>query len=50
LQFLFGVVVMNEPMPPERWVGFSLVWIALVILSADGLRHRRDRVHSPAGH
>ncbi len=50
LQFLFGVVVMNEPMPPERWVGFSLVWIALVFLSADGLRHRRDRVHSPAGH
>ena len=43
LQFLFGVVVMNEPMPPERWVGFSLVWIALIILSADAIRRSRTR-------
>ena len=25
LQFLIGVVVLHEPMPPERWIGFVLV-------------------------
>ena len=43
LQFLFGVIVMNEPMPPERWAGFGLVWIALIILSADALARSRNR-------
>jgi chloramphenicol-sensitive protein RarD len=44
LQFLFGVVIMNEPMPPERWIGFGLVWIALIVLSADALNNRRNRL------
>jgi chloramphenicol-sensitive protein RarD len=38
--------VMGEPMPLERWIGFSLVWIGLIMLSADALRHRRDRIHN----
>jgi chloramphenicol-sensitive protein RarD len=46
LQFLFGVVLMSEPMPLERWIGFGLVWVALVILSADALRARKIRLHS----
>jgi len=44
MQFLFGVVIMGEPMPLERWIGFGLVWIALAILSVDALRHRRNRL------
>jgi chloramphenicol-sensitive protein RarD len=28
-------------MPPMRWVGFGLVWLALVILTWDGLAQRR---------
>jgi chloramphenicol-sensitive protein RarD len=48
LQFLFGVVIMSEPMPPERWMGFSLVWVALIVLSVDALRARRNRAHFPA--
>jgi len=32
LQFLFGVLWLHEAMPTERWIGFALVWIALVIL------------------
>jgi chloramphenicol-sensitive protein RarD len=28
-------------MPPARWFGFALVWVALVILTVDGLRHSR---------
>lgn len=35
LQFLLGWLVLNEAMPPERWIGFALVWVALVVLMAD---------------
>ncbi|KQV26157.1 MULTISPECIES: EamA family transporter RarD [unclassified Microcella] len=41
LQFAFGVAVMGEPMPFERWVGFGLVWLALVVLTVDAVGHRR---------
>jgi chloramphenicol-sensitive protein RarD len=37
LQFLIGVFVYDEPMPASRWVGFGLVWSALVILTVDSL-------------
>ena len=26
LQMIFGVAVLLEPMPLERWIGFALVW------------------------
>jgi rarD protein len=48
MQFTFGVAIMGEPMPLERWIGFSLVWVALIILSADALSHRRNRLLNPA--
>lgn len=35
LQFLVGWLVLNEAMPTERWIGFGLVWLALVVLTAD---------------
>ena len=41
MQFLIGTVVFGEHMPPARWFGFALVWVALVILTADGLRAGR---------
>lgn len=45
MQFLVGVFVAHEPMPPERLAGFALVWCALVVLSADGLiAGRRGRI------
>jgi len=47
LQFLFGAVVMGEDMPPERWIGFAIVWFALILLSVDALRNRRDRLPLP---
>ncbi len=43
LQFLFGVLVFHEPMPPARLVGFSLVWTALVILTVESVRHQRKQ-------
>jgi chloramphenicol-sensitive protein RarD len=47
LQFAFGVFVMHEAMPPERWAGFAIVWAALVLLTIDMLRASR-RPASPA--
>lgn len=41
IQFLVGVVVLQEPMPPERWIGFGLVWLALCVLTFDLLRGAR---------
>ena len=40
-QFLLGVFWAHEHMAGTRWVGFVLVWAALVALSADALRRRR---------
>lgn len=37
LQLLAGVVVLGEVMPLSRWVGFALVWIALIVLSVDSV-------------
>lgn len=42
LQFLIGTFIMLEAMPPERWVGFSLVWVALILLSIDMALHARS--------
>ena len=47
MQFAFGVFIMGEPMPLERWIGFALVWVALVLLSADALTSRRNRLLRP---
>jgi chloramphenicol-sensitive protein RarD len=41
LQFLFGVFIMGEPMPTERWLGFGLVWLALIVLTVDMIRTTR---------
>lgn len=42
LQFIVGVVVMHEPMPLPRLIGFALVWTGLIFLSLDSLRHARS--------
>ncbi|AWB96164.1 EamA family transporter RarD [Agromyces badenianii] len=51
IQFLVGVFVLKEPMPPERWIGFALVWVALIVLTVDllrGVRASRRVVAEPA--
>jgi chloramphenicol-sensitive protein RarD len=50
LQFLIGVIVYGEAFTPDRMVGFGLIWLALVIYSADGFReNRRNHIAAPAG-
>ncbi|MFJ8084998.1 EamA family transporter RarD [Streptomyces sp. NPDC096205] len=40
-QFLCGIFYFHEAMPPERWAGFALVWLALTLLTWDALRTAR---------
>ncbi|SDS26839.1 EamA family transporter RarD [Actinopolymorpha singaporensis] len=44
LQFLLGVLVFHEPMPPDRLLGFGFVWLAVIVFTWDGLRRRRRAV------
>ena len=41
MQFIIGAWVLGEPMPLERWIGFGLVWVALIMLSVDSVRYAR---------
>ncbi len=41
LQFLVGVGIRHEHVPFAEFIGFCLVWLALIVLTADSLRHRR---------
>jgi chloramphenicol-sensitive protein RarD len=41
LQFAIGVAILREPMGLARWGGFALVWLALIVLTAEALAHRR---------
>jgi chloramphenicol-sensitive protein RarD len=44
MQFLLGVFLRHEPFGLGRLAGFGLVWVALVLFTADGLRQRRRPV------
>jgi len=46
MQFVLGVTALHETMMPARWIGFVLVWAALMLLSAQGLRQARATVRS----
>ena len=41
IQFVLGLTVFKEQMSPARWVGFILVWLALLILTSDALKRNR---------
>ena len=43
MQFAIGVWINHEVMPLPRWIGFGLVWVALVVLTTDSVRHARQR-------
>ncbi|CAN7181285.1 EamA family transporter RarD [Knoellia sp. LjRoot47] len=48
LQLLIGVLVLGEHVSGALWVGFGIVWVALVLLTIDSLRqahsNRRSRL------
>lgn len=48
LQLLCGVLVNHETAPGSEWVGFGIVWVALTVLTADGLRQARGVGRTPS--
>ena len=41
IQFSIGVWIFNEYMPTVRWVGFLIIWLALVTLAVDLVKSSR---------
>lgn len=48
IQFSIGVWVRHEDMPPARWVGFMVIWIALITLGFDLVKSNRSVNNSVA--
>lgn len=48
LQFALGVLYFHEDMPAGRWVGFALVWVALVVFTVEATSHRRRQLRLAA--
>lgn len=47
MQLSWGVLVGHEPMPPARWLGFALIWVALAVFTVDAvIRSRAARAAS----
>ena len=46
IQFSIGVWYFNEDMPAARWIGFIIIWIALVALAFDLVKSGRSVDHS----
>ena len=44
IQFALGLLVFDEEMPASRWIGFGLVWLALVIFTVEALNHRHRQL------
>ena len=47
LQFLWGVLVVGQDLPPARWAGFGLIWVALAVFTVDLLRRTRRSTAQP---
>lgn len=47
MQFLVGWLILGEQMPAARWVGFVIIWIAVLIFLCDTVRVARQGRHMP---
>lgn len=43
MQLLVGVLILGEHMSTARWVGFGIVWLALIVLTVDSVMSLRRR-------
>jgi chloramphenicol-sensitive protein RarD len=43
LQLLCGVLLLGETMSTSRWIGFGIVWVALLVLTVDSIHSVRAR-------
>jgi chloramphenicol-sensitive protein RarD len=49
-QFLLGVLVYGESFTQTRMIGFSVIWVALLIYSLEGIVERGKRKRNPVLH
>ena len=42
-QFILALTVLDESMPLERWIGFGIVWCAVLLMILDAVRAPRAR-------
>lgn len=43
IQLVVSVTLLGEHVDPARWLGFGIVWVALICLTVDSLRTARQR-------
>lgn len=43
IQLVLGVTLFDEPMGTQRWIGFSMVWLALLVFTVESIVVRRRR-------
>ncbi|MFV2197095.1 EamA family transporter RarD [Nocardiopsis sp. LOL_012] len=43
MMFFIGWLLQGEEMPPSRWLGFAIVWLAVAVFAYDQLRASRQR-------
>lgn len=48
IQFCIGIWVFHEHMPVGRWLGFAIVWAALVLFTVEAVNHRRRDLRAAA--
>jgi chloramphenicol-sensitive protein RarD len=36
LQFLIGVIIYKEPFTHIQFIGYSIIWVALILFAAEG--------------
>ena len=41
MQFVIGWLIFNEPMTSGQWIGFTVVWAAVVVFTWESFAHRR---------
>ncbi len=44
MQFVLGVTLLDEPLPPVKLLGFVLVWLGLALFTWDLVRHHRRQL------
>jgi chloramphenicol-sensitive protein RarD len=44
LQFLLGALVYGEPFLPPQWIGFGIVWAALILFGVESAYTRRVQI------
>ena len=41
IQFFLALFVLHDRITPDKWIGLSLIWVAIVIFTVDAVRASR---------